>query len=559
MTPAEPHELRRWLVAGAQAVKRARERLDAINVFPVPDADTGTNMYLTLQEGNRAVAKLPATATHREVVAAFARGALLGARGNSGVILSQYLSAFLARVDRAGGLAAAGPRDLAAALTDAADAAYRAVGDPVEGTMLTVAQRAAQGARDVADAGASSTHVVVAAVVSGRAALRETTAELPAARAAQVVDSGAAGLLLQVEMLAETLGGPGVLDDLDDVVWELAPSTQGVAVVAATGGGARHGGAYEVMFVVRRGDTGAGDDADTDADAGADAGVGAGADAGAGPDADSIRDALASLGDSVAVTGTHGLLQAHVHTDNPDAAVTVGISAHARQIVVSALGVGHQAAHAEHARAAGTHSHTARSHATRPHASTAHAQTGVVALTSCPGLAAPLADAGAIVLVVPDPLRLKRRELRRAVRDTTSARVVIAAGNPALRAAADELAARKPHTGITVLPAQHEAHVIAAVAAGALATPGEDLVAVMGQAVAACQVASSTPDALDDDVDRLLGPDVEMVTVVLARGVPDSAVESVRLSAAAVCPAADVVVYRGGHGSPAILIGVERS
>jgi dihydroxyacetone kinase-like predicted kinase len=90
MTPAEPHELRRWLSAGAHAVKRARERLDAINVFPVPDADTGTNMYLTLREGNRAVAKLPTTATHREVVAAFARGALLGARGNSGVIISQY-------------------------------------------------------------------------------------------------------------------------------------------------------------------------------------------------------------------------------------------------------------------------------------------------------------------------------------------------------------------------------------------------------------------------------------------------------------------------------------
>ena len=76
VTLAEAAELRRWLESGANAVKRARGRLDAINVFPVADADTGTNMYLTLREGNRAVSDLPDDATHKEVVAAFARGAL---------------------------------------------------------------------------------------------------------------------------------------------------------------------------------------------------------------------------------------------------------------------------------------------------------------------------------------------------------------------------------------------------------------------------------------------------------------------------------------------------
>src|SRR5680860_118626 len=95
-------------------------------------------MYLTLQEGNRAVAKLPPSASHREVVAAFARGALLGARGNSGVIVSQYLSTFLKHVDEAGGLSDAKPAAIAAALQEAADAAYGAVGAPVEGTILSV-------------------------------------------------------------------------------------------------------------------------------------------------------------------------------------------------------------------------------------------------------------------------------------------------------------------------------------------------------------------------------------------------------------------------------------
>lgn len=518
MTPAEPHDLRRWLAAGAQAVKRARERLDAINVFPVADADTGTNMYLTLQEGNRAVAKLSVHATHREVVAAFARGALLGARGNSGVIISQYLSAFLTRVDAEGGLGEVSARDIARALAEAADAAYSAVGEPVGGTILSVARAAAEGARDAAASRASRADVAVAAVVAGRAALRATTAELPAARAARVVDAGAAGLVLQLEMLAETLGGPGALDELDDVVWELAPSTRGVTVVAAQHGGHAEGGAYEVMFVLKVEDA-------------------------AGGEVDRVRDALVALGDSVAVTGTHGLVQAHVHTNDPDAAVEVGIRASARQIMVSALGVGHSDRH----RARGGSSHP----------SAAHVETGIVALTSCPGLAAPLADAGAMVVVVPDPLKLKRRELRRAVRDATPSRVVIAAGNAPLRSAAEELAARKPRAGITVLPSEHEAHVIAAVAAGAMATPGEDLVGIMRDAVDKCQTASSSPDALDDDVDRLLSPEAEVITLILAVGVPAATVDTVRLSAAATCPAADIVVYQGGHVSPGVLIGVE--
>ncbi len=523
MTPAEPHDLRRWLSAGAQALKRARGRLDAINVFPVPDSDTGTNMYLTMQEGNRAVAKLPASASHREVVAAFARGALLGARGNSGVIVSQYLSAFLTRIDAEGGLTDAKPRGIAAALSDAASAAYAAVGQPVAGTILSVAEGAAKGANAAARArGARRADVVVGAVSAARASLRATTEQLPEAGAAGVVDAGAAGLLLQLEMLAEIVAGADALDGLDEVAWELAPTERGFAVVEA-----RHphapGGAYEVMFVASDG----GDAATRMGD---------------------LRQDLTALGDSVAVTGTHGLVQAHVHTDDPDSAVEVGIGVDARQILVNSLRLG-----------AGHHDLEAPSEAQAAHAAASGGAAGVVALTSCPGLAAPLADAGAVVLVVPDPLKLKRRELRRAVRDAWGRGngVVIAAGNVPLRNVAERIVQRKPTAGVTVLPAEHEAQVIAAVAAGAMATPGEPLAAVMREAVERCKTAATSVDAIDDDVDRLLTPDAEIITVILARGVPESVADSVRLSAAAVCPAADVVVYQGGHGEPGVLVGVE--
>lgn len=512
--PADSHELRHWLASGALALKRARHRLDAINVFPVPDSDTGTNLYLTLQEGNRAVTKLPPSASHREVVAAFARGALLGARGNSGVIVSQYLTAFLTHVDKAGGLSNAKPSSIAVALQEAADAAYSAVGAPVEGTVLSVAQAASSGAAEAVAAKAGRDDVIVAAVVAARAALRSTSDDLPAAQAAGVVDAGAAGLVLQLEMLAETLAGSQVLSGLDYVEWELASTGKGVVAVAVGHEIPAAGGAYEVMFVARAPQRGT--------------------HAKLAPDRELTAN-LAALGDSVAVTASHGLVHAHVHTNMPDRAVDEGVARGARQILVSAICMGDAG-----------ESHESRN------------GTGMVALTSCPGLAALLADAGATVLVVPDPSQLKRRELRRAVREASSFGVVIAAGNEQLRATAEELASRKAAGRVTVLPAQHEAHVIAAVAAGAMVTPGEPLAEVMHGAVTRCDVVSSSPDAIDDDVDRLLRPNTEVVTVILARGVPDATADSVRLSAATVCPQADVNVYQGGHVLPGVLVGVER-
>ncbi|MFW7413405.1 DAK2 domain-containing protein [Demequina sp. SO4-18] len=496
----ESTDVRRWLDAGARAVKHARERLDAINVFPVADSDTGTNLYLTLHEGNRAVAKLRPDASHREVVAAFARGSLVGARGNSGVILSQYLTGFLSAIDEHGGLGSVDARGIAQSLDRAADAAYRAVGSPVEGTILTVARAAATGARQAVDGGAARDATLVAAVEAGRTALSLTNEQLPLAKEAGVVDAGAAGLVLQLEMLAETLGGPDVLAPLDRVEWEV---TEGGATRISHVHHHR-GGTYEVMFVASS--------------------------------SDDLREPLTrdleALGDSVSVSGAHDLWQAHVHTDEPHLAVARGIEARARQIVVRNVRVGHDAD---------------------------RASTGIVALTQCPGLAEPLADAGAIVLVVPDPTALKRRALRRAVRDASGVDAVVVAGHPALRAAAEELARKRRKPALTVLDSQHEAQVIAAVAAAALVTPGQDLGDEMAAAVAATTVGQSTGDALDDDVDRLIDASTEVVSLILAAGVSNGVADAARMSVRGAAPNADVNVYRGEHAHPGVLIGVERA
>ncbi|WP_062525722.1 DAK2 domain-containing protein [Demequina rhizosphaerae] len=499
---SEAHALRRWLGSGLDAVHRSRGHLDAINVFPVADSDTGTNVFLTLQEGNRAIARLPADASHRDVAAAFARGALMGARGNSGVIVSQYLSALLRVIDAKGGLESVDARGLSLALGRAAEAAYAAVGAPVEGTILTVARAAARAANGVATTGGTREEVIVAAVDGARQGLARTTEQLPSARAAGVVDAGAAALVLQLEMLAEAIAGKDALVDHPAVAWELPGRHHHVVQPGHPAHGEQDGGAYEVMFVAER---------EEDARAG-------------------VVESLGEIGDSVTVTSAHGLIQAHVHTDHPARAVAIAEGLDAHQIVVRSITLS-----VVHDRAA----------------------TGVVALTTCPGLAEPLADAGAVVLVVPEPSSLRKRDLNRAVRDASGAEAIVVAGNPSLLATARALADKRGKPRLVVIEASHEAHVIAAVAASALATPGEDVAALMREAVAATTVGQSTGDALDEDLDELVGSRTEVVTLVLARGIDDAVGDEARLSIEARSPGADVAVYPGGQEWPPILIGVE--
>jgi dihydroxyacetone kinase-like predicted kinase len=134
----EPALLQRWCDLAFESLAEAREEIDALNVYPVPDGDTGTNLYLTFEAARDAMmaAEPPSLAA---ALAVFTRGALLGARGNSGVILSQLLRAGAEQLLR-GDQSDLG-RLLAQTLTRAADAAYEAVGVPVEGTILTVATR----------------------------------------------------------------------------------------------------------------------------------------------------------------------------------------------------------------------------------------------------------------------------------------------------------------------------------------------------------------------------------------------------------------------------------
>ncbi|WP_049804136.1 DAK2 domain-containing protein [Desulfosporosinus acidiphilus] len=180
------------MVAGAQALELKKQDVDALNVFPVPDGDTGTNMFLTIQSAARDAEKATG-ATISDIAAAASMGSLMGARGNSGVILSQLLRGIAKGLD---GLAAANPLQLALALQSGVDTAYKAVMKPVEGTILTVARETARAALSKAKAGGSLLETLQEAHKKGLESLAKTPDMLPALKQAGVVDAGGQGFLI---------------------------------------------------------------------------------------------------------------------------------------------------------------------------------------------------------------------------------------------------------------------------------------------------------------------------------------------------------------------------
>ncbi|MFI0069435.1 DAK2 domain-containing protein, partial [Streptomyces olivaceus] len=213
--------VRTWCGLSLRALGRAREEIDAINVYPVADGDTGTNLYLTVESAAAAVEAVFAAhevdagagdAEDRDeedgpsladAVGAMAHGALIGARGNSGTILAQLLRG-MAQVLSARGAPHTGGSGLRSALRHAAESARNAVARPVEGTVLTVASAAA----DAADgAGDDCAEVARAAYEGARAALAATPGQLPVLERAGVVDAGGHGLVTVLAALVETCTG----------------------------------------------------------------------------------------------------------------------------------------------------------------------------------------------------------------------------------------------------------------------------------------------------------------------------------------------------------------
>jgi uncharacterized protein len=299
ITYLDADAFRRVISAFQGALVTNQQALNNLNVYPVPDGDTGTNMMLTMTSVADATTLLPDTATMAEVCQTVSHSALMGARGNSGVILSQILRGLcLAFRDTP----QVDPTHLATALTAASTAAYGAVMKPIEGTILTVARCAAEGATDAAkQPHASMVSVVDAAHTTASVGLAQTPDLLPVLKAAGVVDSGGSGYLLLIDALRFVVDArPLPVMDVGTAAGdghESAPARRSGDASSANSIKDVSELRYEVMYLLE-----AEDERIT-----------------------SFKDAWAAIGDSIVVVGGEGLWNCHIHTDAIGPAVEAGI------------------------------------------------------------------------------------------------------------------------------------------------------------------------------------------------------------------------------------------
>jgi DAK2 domain fusion protein YloV len=313
-----PGDLSGWMAAYEQALADHRVVINRLNVYPVPDGDTGTNMHLTLESVNRELRQHEG-AGMAETAKAVSHGSLMGARGNSGVILCQILRGIAAACAP---VEAVGPRELAKGFSDANEAARSGVMRPVEGTILTVAAEAAAAARAVVDEVPEADLLAVAGAARAKAveALHRTPEMLPVLASAGVVDAGGAGLVLLFDAVLHVIDGRPLPSEL--------PLPDAVAALLATG----------QPIAGRPGPASAGDDLGALADE-------AHARAGEEGDVSSLRyevmyfleapdesvpafkEVWAGIGDSIVVVGGEGLWNCHIHTDDIGAAIEAGIDA----------------------------------------------------------------------------------------------------------------------------------------------------------------------------------------------------------------------------------------
>ncbi|MET7646578.1 DAK2 domain-containing protein [Streptomyces sp. NPDC005426] len=530
--------VRSWCSLALDALGREREAIDAINVYPVADGDTGTNLYLTVESAAAAVeavfaahetgASVPSTA---DAVRAMAHGALIGARGNSGTILAQLLRGM------AGVLAeGAGAGRLRLALARAAASARQAVAHPVEGTVLTVASEAATAAGRVPD-DAGAPEVVRAAYEGARTALDATPGQLAVLGRAGVVDAGGRGLVAVLGALVEAVSGRA-----PERAYEASPATPDPAAAdCPAGDGPQDGPAFEVIYLLEADDRAV----------------------------ERLRTRLDGLGDSLVVVGGDGLWNVHVHVDDAGAAVEAGVEA------------------GRPYRIRITHFAADRLHA-RPEP----AQRAVVVVVPGDGLGGLCAQAGATTVLARPGEPPASGELVDAIRRAHAREVVLLPNDGDLRhtAAAAAEQARAEGVRVALIPTRAAVQGIAALAvhepdrsfdedvvamtAAAGATRYAELAVAERQSwtmAGICQagdilglidgdvavIGADVPGTARKVLDRMLAAGGELVTLVLGEDVPDTLAEALEGHVREGYMAVDTVVYRGGHQCAPLLIGVE--
>jgi dihydroxyacetone kinase-like predicted kinase len=494
--------VRLWFRLAADALGRTRTAIDMLNVFPVPDSDTGTNLHRTISSAADAVTILPAQASAAEVWQAAATAALVGACGNSGIIVSQLVRGL---ADTCGPASPCDGPVMAAGLAKAAALARAAVQRPLEGTVLTVADSAAR----AAERATRLPEVATAAAAGARQALARTRHQIDVLADCGVVDAGGAGLCILLDALSAAIGGTH-------------PQTYEVPAPAHAAASRRQGPArppeatpqYEVTFLIEAAEQAIAD----------------------------LRTHLSELGDSVVVSGRDGLWHVHVHVADAGAAIEAGLAVgRPSKLTIDYLNAAPLAAAA-------------------PAPASAN---GVVAVADGAGLGRILTQAGATVVAADDAMAAVDELVRigqPATLITQSGPVTrhwppgwpvieveclvqslatVAVHDAGNDQAADLAAMRRAAAGVCCVSLVAGDRFTGWIA-GRLAAAGDEQISV------AIELA-----------DQLLAVQPEMITVLTGQDADPGLDAAVAAHIATAAPSCEVACYDGGMTSVVLLIGAE--
>ncbi len=398
------------------------EETNALNVYPVPDGDTGTNMHLTFQSVRREL-DLADTRKMSDVARAISYGSLLGARGNSGVITSQILKGFAETIKDA---PAVSPTLLAQALEEGSRMGYKAVMKPVEGTILTVSRGVAEGARKAAENGAVSLEEVLQdALQSGREASDRTPELLPVLKQAGVVDAGGIGLLRLIEGLEGYLKGLPL------------PEPPKIEKYAQTAFDEEEFG-YCTEFLME----------------------------GVAEPVEKIREAVSSFGDSLLVVGAEGYVKGHIHTNDPDG-LLASVARYGKMVRTKVEDMSQQ--HTEILSMAGA-------------ADEAPPPTGLVVVANGWGLVKAFRGFGARIVAGGQTANPSVQDILDAIKSLPNSEVIVLPNNSNVVMSAQQAAGLAEGKSVQVLPTRTMGQGLAATVVYQADIPSSELLPEMGEA-----------------------------------------------------------------------------
>jgi DAK2 domain fusion protein YloV len=423
MVPAGPilacdgQGLKALAAAGLAWLEQNQQAVNALNVFPVPDGDTGTNMLLTMRSAYKEVAHSPEHSAAK-VAHALAHGALMGARGNSGVILSQLWRGFARGIDGVGAFTA---RQMATGLEQAAETAYKGVVKPVEGTILTVGREAAEEAR-LAAADSHDLRVVLERIVKrAYTSVAHTPELLPILKEAGVVDSGGQGLAVILEGMLRFLRG-------EPLALSTQPGAESALQSSLDPGELGYG--YDVQFIL----------------------------SGENLDVAGVRRDIDAMGDSTLVVGDSAHIKVHVHVHDPGVPISYGIKLGViSDVVVENMQEQYKQFVMERLAAEPAPLQLAQ---LRPE------QVGTVVVAAGDGLARVFASLGVAVLVPGgQTMNPSTEDILRAVEDLPCRQVIVLPNNKNIVLAARQAAELSQRHRVTVIPTRNVPQGIAAMLA----------------------------------------------------------------------------------------------